>query len=372
MKYLTDAEIARYSAAIQRGIDYVLRCQRPSGWLQPDDQKPDVVLTYNIPTFLCQSGQLAAARRFFEYMNAQLSDPYDGLPAVDPNTVWATHTTYFKGWVAYGAHQLGFYDTSLKLVHTLDRFIDRETGGVYVTEKGARNRTVTSFFRGAPIAMAMMITGRMDMAHRIGESLLRQIFNQPDPDKFYGYQDGKTGKVVTDGVIYTPAIYGYEPSADEEPMVFDEFEMDQACFCSDVTQDYQGWALYGPTLNFLMGMYYATDDRRYLDGSMQVFELFWRNRPGHSTEYVSSCKILQGLPQMYRATKDERILTAIRELSDYLCKMQHEEGFWVKETIQGLGREVSLEEQEEKGPWIKLCQIGDCGLSLQNVLKWLG
>ena len=54
------------------------------------------------------------------------------------------------------------------------------------------------------------------------------------------------------------------------------------------------------------------------------------------------------------------------------AKKLHEEGFWVKETIQGLGREVSLEEQEEKGPWIKLCQIGDCGLSLQNVLKWLG
>lgn len=372
MKYLSENEILRYSSAIKRGVDYVLRNQRPSGWLQEPEEAPDIVLVYNIPTLLCQAGELAAARKFCEYVSKNLSDSRDGLPKVYQNTNWATHTTYFKGWWVYGCHQLGFYDQSLKLVHTLDKYVDYETGGVYVTDRGAKERTVTSFFRGAPTAMAMMITGRMDMAHKIGESMLRTIFNQPDPDKFYAYQDGKTGEIVTSGELYDPAIFGYEDSLKEAAKPYDEYEMDPACFCTDVNEDYQAWALYGPPLNFLMGMYYATNDKRYLNGCMHIFELYWKNRPGHSTRYICACKVLQGLPQLYLATGDERIMTSIRELCDYLCEKQYPEGFWVKDTLQGLGREATLEEQEAGGSWIKICQIGDCGLSLQNVLKWLG
>lgn len=369
MKYLTDQEIQRYSESIRKGVDYVLKNQQENGWIQPKEETPEVVLTYNMATMLCQAGELAAARRYVEFISQNMVDPYDGLQKVDQNTVWATHTAYFKGWLVYGCHQLGFYDKSLKLVHTLDRFVNPVTGGVHVTEKGARNRTVTSFFRGAPVAMAMLITGRMDMAHRIGESMLRTVFTQPDPDKFFAYQDGKTGEVITEGELYEPPIFGYENSLNQTPPAYDENEMDPVCFCTDANEDYQAWALYGPPMNFLAGMYDATGDKRYLDANMAIFERFWKNRPHYSTRFICSCKILQALPQIYLATKDERVLVAIRELCDYLVEKQYPEGFWVKDTLQGLGREATPEEQQE---WVKPGQIGDCALSIQNVLKWLG
>lgn len=370
MRILQEQEIKKYSDSVRCGVEYVLASQNENGWIQPKGEKPEVVLTYNIATMLCQSGELSAALRYMEYIWENMCDARDGLQLVHQDTPWATHTTYFKGWLAYAAHQLGFYKKSLKIAAALDRFVDHETGGVYVTERGARERTVTSFFRGAPVAMAMLITGRMDMAHKIGESMLRTIFTQPEPDKkFYAYQDGKTGVVITEAELYEPPIFGFEKSANEERKVFDEYEMDPVCFCIDTDKDNQGWALYGPPLNFLMGMYDATGDKRYLDGCMQIFELFWNSRPHNSTHLVSSCKILQGLPQMYLATKDERVLTAIRELSDYLCDMQAPEGYWTKERFPGIERELTPEEQQE---WVKPGQIGDCGLSLQNVLKWLG
>ncbi len=367
MAYLSEDEKRIYSESVRKGVDYVLGSQKKNGWIA--DEAPEPVLTYNVLTMLAQSGELDAARRFAEFVSENMADPADGLPAVGQDTVWATHTAYFKGWFVYGCHQLGFYDKSLRLVHSLDRFVNPLTGGVHVTEKGARERTVTSFFRGAPVAMAMLITGRMDMACRIGESMLRTVFEQPDPDKFYAYQDGRSGRIITEGKLYEPPIFGYENSVNEEAPVYDENEMDPVCFCTDANEDYQAWALYGPPMNFMAGMYDATGDRRYLDANLQIFERFWKNRPHYSTKFICSCKILQALPQVYLATKDERILVSIKELCRYIAEKQYPEGYWIKDTLQGLGREATPEEQAW---WIKPCQAGDCVLSLQNVIKWLG
>ncbi|MBQ7581729.1 MAG: hypothetical protein IJU25_02800, partial [Lachnospiraceae bacterium] len=162
MGFLSDEQIRRYQMAVDKGVQFVIDSQREDGWVEPEGTPLEVVLTYNLATMLCQAGKLAEARRYVDFISENMSDPYDGLQKVDQDSVWATHTAYFKGWRVYGCHQLGMYDISLKLVHTLDRFVNPVTGGVHVTEKGARNRTVTSFFRGAPVAMAMLITGRMD------------------------------------------------------------------------------------------------------------------------------------------------------------------------------------------------------------------
>ena len=71
---------------------------------------------------------------------------------------------------------------------------------------------------------------------------------------------------------------------------------------------------------------------------------------------------------MYLKTGDERILQCIEELSDYLCSRQHPNGFWVKETLPGLNRNATLEEQ---GQWLRVIQLADCALSIANVLKHL-
>ncbi len=368
MKKLNHARIQGYKVALEKAYAYYLDHQREDGSFLPKEES--LCQPYNCYALLSLAGASTAAKKYHDWLASCMLDRRDGLQYVPQDTVWATHTTYFKGWVAYGAHLFGFYDQSLRAVGGLERYIDHETGGVYVTEKGAERRTVTSFFRGAPTAMAMLATGRLGQAHKIGESMLRTIFEQPDPEnQFYGYQDGKTGRVVTSAELYSPPIFGFEDWKDASHPVYDEHEMDAYCFLIDANKDNQSWALFGPPLAFLLGMYELTADRRYLDGSMQIFELFWKSRPHNSTRFISSCKILQGLPQMYLATGDERVLTGVTELADYLTEMQQPEGFWVKETLTGLNRPAAIEEQ---GEWLRLVQIGDCGLSLANVQKYLG
>ena len=72
---------------------------------------------------------------------------------------------------------------------------------------------------------------------------------------------------------------------------------------------------------------------------------------------------------MYIKTGDKRIQESIIELCDYLCKMQYKDGIWVKETLLGLNRSATLDEQEQ---WLRLVQVADCALSIANVIKYLG
>lgn len=373
MKSLDKNKLDNYKRSFDKGVAYYLVAQKEDGSFLDIEanktRKTYLCQPYNCFALLYFAGAHTAAQKYREWFSKNLIDERDGLQIVDNNSVWATHTTYFKGWCVYGAHLFNFYEQSLKVVSGLDRFIDYESGGVYLTEKGAIRRTVTSFTRGAPIAMAMLATGRMHEAHKIGEYMLSVLRQQPEPkDKIYTYADAKTGKIITQAETYDPPIFDFMED-DKPSLAFDENEMDSLNFCLDSSRDYQAWALFGPPLNFLVGMYDYTADKRYLDGCMQIFEVYYRSRSHHSTRFVSSCKILQGLPQLYLKTGDERILTCIEELCDYLCEMQHPEGFWVKETLPDMERMITADEQSD---WIRLVQIGDCALSLSNIIKHLG
>ena len=366
MRKISEEKIMHYKVSLDKAVSYFLSCQYPDGaFLSPEDMNDSQ--PYNCYTLLYLAGAFSAARKYHDWLANNLIDPTDGLQRVLQDSVWATHTTYFKGWVAYGAHQCGFYDQSIRVVGSLNRFIDHEHGGVYITEKGAKRRSVTSFHHGAPVGMAMLITGNMREAHRIGEHMLRMLREQPEPHlSFYGYADGKTGDIITSGDLYDPPYLG--AAGNEVIKVFDEYEMDTGHLCLDSRKDYQGWAILGPPLNFMIGMYYATGDKRYLDGCLQLFEVFFNGRDHYSTNYISSCKILQGLPQMYLETGDERIILSIEELSDFLCNTQNSKGFWGKDFLSGEELALKPEDQQQ---WIRISQLGDCALSIANVVKFM-
>lgn len=360
MRKLTCEQVERYTKSIEKSFHAYATLQKEDGSFGLNHAS-----YYNAFYMLYLAGDWTAARRLHAWTSKELVGG-DGLHDIestqdDCHGYWVKRGTYLKAWHVVGAHLCGFYDQSLKAADSLMRYVDVEHGGCYMDDDGRARRTLMCFSTSGSVGRALLAVGKRYEAYRVAEWMLKMIDEQPDLETgFYEYMDAHTGKIVTDANPVSPYY------------TKDDFDPDLFCYWNKTGP--QGWAMFGPTTDFLAGMYQMTGDARYLDGMMKIFNLFYDNEAYGSLSFIASGKMLQGLPVLYLATGDERILDACVKLCDYLVSIQKPSGVWIGDSgsieaymATGLSREAA----EYANLFELAAQTADEVISIMAVLKYL-
>ena len=94
-------------------------------------------------------------------------------------------------------------------------------------------------------------------------------------------------------------------------------------------------------MKFLSMLYDQTQERRYLDGAIWLFDFFHRLNAGRWRNY-GSCKIMWASAQLYRLTGERRFAETAERILDWFCQSQDPSGIWVHHVWYGCAEEQPL------------------------------
>ena len=219
--------------------------------------------------------------------------------------------TYREAWLVWGCHMAGAYDMSLPGADRLQRNLDPQTGGAFVTEG---SRTVDWGLTCAAIA-ALLATGRVEQAVRAGGIIGQMIEAQPDPDRMV--MRWNPGEGLADPASF-PTTYGWIVAPQAGNQVY----------------WYLGFALYA-----FARLHAATGDRTWLSLADRVLVFVLRCEPDFQ-ENMNTSKLAWGAAQMFAQTGDERYRSLALGIADWMVESQTPEGVWVRKR-----REMTAAEQ---------------------------
>jgi hypothetical protein len=298
-----------YKASVEKAMQWILSHQQADGSFGPVETMSHYMV---LGAALLYTGHADAAsrlmpalRRLFLKQDGSLDAPE--IRAGRPSAL--LERGYAPSWIIYSSHLNHAYDISLRNMPYLLRLQDPKSGGMFGTQehaaagKGIVNAAVTCV-----AGQAALTTGYLREARSMGDHLVNNLLaHNPDLSKrFYPVWDTERG-LRTDSDA---------PSAPNMPRVLQRFEPNQHHF------------LTGMMIAFLTDLHAVTNENKYLDAALEMYEFGAGGSPS-IYENTLSHKFAWGCAWLYRQTQMPKCLESACLVCDYLVRSQEQEGSFV-------------------------------------------
>jgi hypothetical protein len=287
--------------AAEKGISWIRKQQKQDGSFC--NLEDGIGAYYKIPYALSLVGCSRAGQRLLDWVaNHHFTQEgnFTGPRQKASESVHESWPVYGNSWLILGAHRLGRLDLSLRGIAYVLRF-QNDVGGFYAfSGKDRCFEPVCTSWGG----LAALVTGHLPQARRAGDWFVNLLEGQPDPSRFYF-------RTTVEGELITKIPHGSE-----------------LFYFVDSAQSKQIYYNLGIGLIFLMHLYRATGDDRYLSCGQKIFAFSQQCAPDVYS-FPPSGKLGLGCALLYSLTKMPAARQAAIELCNYLVRTQAPEGFWI-------------------------------------------
>jgi hypothetical protein len=266
--------------------NYLKAAQRGSEWLASKQQEDGSITTaevyYKAPYALSVTGRTLEANKLINWIKTDVLQDNGDL----------NHNIYKNSWIVQGAHRLARFDVSLK---GMDYILQAQApcGGFCATNDISQ---IVEPIYTAWGGLCAVYTGHIDKACKAGNCFIEMVRQQPDEMKFY-YNMTADGNLLTNSGFV------------------------------DATKPKQIYYNPGIAMIFLMRLYLATANEKYLSTASEIFE-FTLRCASDAYKTPPSGKSGLGCALLHDITGDVRARDKAIELADYLVKIQHPDGAW--------------------------------------------
>lgn len=316
--------------AAQRGVKWLIAQQRPDGRYGEED---DLNAYYKSPYPLRISGQSEAAARCLNYVVRRYMTADGDFRNSPAERTAGTYTRlwcqiYPNFWSLRAASALNRYELALKIYSCLRTCQDQATGGMYYEVD--RKSGLLDSNSTACLCLGALICGDVPTARAAAEALLKWQELQTDPQRYY--------------LRWSPAS-----------VLQTEFNKEQALYwVVDAAKPAQYYWQVGLPLAALAKLYLVTEDRKYLTGSVALYDFLLSCQP----DVVRSPpvgKLGWGSAILYKISGDKRYLKTNRRITEYYLDTQHPEGYWLSpayQTIENQPLKLTTDLTSEFSAWL--------------------
>lgn len=317
----THGEIARYAAARERGVAWLLdRCNADGSLGHPEEG----FHFYRAPWTLTAAGHGTAASAICGWIRRNMLTP-DGTIG-GPYRVYDDAYAYRNATLIIGAQMAQQYDLSHGLVPNLLAWQDPVSGGFACdrTADGGRSDRMDIPYTCGP-GFACLATGYLDAARAVYRFLAAIYAAQTDlPKRFYYAWSRAEQRPIT------------EFPEDRQHMYVVENQEARA----------QRWTIGGIAAGFLCRLYLAEPKPEYL-ALARRYQAFSMAATERQFDYPQVCKSSWGSSLLYQLTGEGEYLRWTHRMGDWYVRMQEPDGSWRwwnrEQDTLGLRIELTLE-----------------------------
>ncbi|KAA5835077.1 beta-L-arabinofuranosidase domain-containing protein [Saccharopolyspora hirsuta] len=288
-------------SASARAADWLVAHQRADGALP--SRTPVVESCYKGMWSLHVAGHTQAAMRVADYVGSLLQADGDIPQPREERFFLDVHYLYANGYLTIGAHILGRFDLSAKLMSFVETMQNPVTGGFRSHGPGVpgdgRCDSVSTSISG----LAALYTGRLAVAKSAAEFVHALWKNQPDPDTAFHAVTDSEGRVLT--------------SEDAVAVAVRKAEGD--------------WYFIGLPCLFLTALHEATGEQKHLDLAVELMD-YMDQRCNEDAFLDSSCgKAGVAAAMLHRLTGTPRYREIAEQIGELLASRQSAHGYWAEE-----------------------------------------
>lgn len=280
-------ESANYLEAAKRGGAW-LASQLHEGGIGVPPQGPEVY--YKSPYALSLVGRLAEANHLLNWTAQHAVTKHGIVRTADPRSMGV----YRYSWLLQGAWRAGRFDLALGFRNDVLR-CQAPCGGFFLQPAG--EETVEAAWSGWG-GMGALYSGHVEAARRAGDALCTMLADQPDPNRLYTSMSPEGETLTGEKAVYL-----------------------------DATKSGQTYWRAGIPFLFLMRLYQATDESRYLETSQQIFDFLMRSAPD-AFGHLTAGKSMLAAALLWAETRDNRAKKAAEGQAHFFLSIQSPNGYW--------------------------------------------
>ncbi|MEW6755456.1 MAG: beta-L-arabinofuranosidase domain-containing protein [Candidatus Latescibacterota bacterium] len=296
----------------------------------------DIGCYYKSIYALRATGQSAAAARGMGYVVQRFrSDAGDfyNTPTVRSSGSYGPYfcQMYQNSWLMRGASALHWFGLARDILRFMNTQRDPQSGGYF-----SHVNTQTGIMDSNSVAVGAyccILGGQVEMARQSCDLLVRLLGAQRDPGILWS-RCRRDGTLVTDLDGVEKKNWRYVRIAADEP-----------------EQAYWIWAW---PMNALIAAHEMTDEPRYLDAAVRIFDFLASCHP-HAFGFTTSGKNAWGAAKLYRLTGERRYLDKSLLQMQYILDHQHAEGYMLGEGVQdesGQPRRTTFDYTADFASWL--------------------
>ncbi|MEA2510884.1 MAG: hypothetical protein QOJ59_371 [Thermomicrobiales bacterium] len=297
-------KIAAYERARRKGVEFLLANVDEDGTVRRGGQR---VTFYRVPWALAVSGETGAAHRVLTWIEQTgLSADGEFHGGLDlTREANRTSNTYAETCLAYGAHLLRRFDLARRSMSWAERYLDAETGGVFMDRDRTGEDGPQLVFLTAQFGMSAAITGRLDLALKVGEWFRRLWEAQPElPEKLYCIWSRGGGLATT------------VPTGEDGRHYVNQSQ--------EVRQFHYNGGIAAACLTHL---FMTTGDNAWLDLA-RAYQRFSMESTPRQFETKQVCKSAWGSGLITLASGDDAYLDWLIRMGDWFAAEQEADGRW--------------------------------------------
>ncbi|SHG39159.1 beta-L-arabinofuranosidase domain-containing protein [Streptoalloteichus hindustanus] len=288
-------------SAAQRAANWLVERQRPNGALP--SRTAVIESCYKGMWALHTAGHTQAASAVADYVTSLLQADGDIPQPREEEYFLDVHYLYANGYLTIGAHVLGRFGLSSKLMSFVETMQNPVTGGFRshgpAVPGDGRCDSVSTSISG----LAALYTGRLSVARSAADFLGSLWAGQPDRENLFHAVADAQGNVLTSDDAVTISVRKAEGD----------------------------WYFIGLPALFLTALHEATEDQKYLDLATEL--MTYMDETCDDDAFIdSSCgKAGVAAAMLYRLTGKPRYREIAQQIGDLLCERQTPYGYWSEE-----------------------------------------
>ncbi len=251
------------------------------------------------------TGQTDRAWRLVDWIVANaLTDDGDLAGPFQRGRALEAVDVYANAWVAAGAARAGRPDLAIPMVQFMRTLQDEETGGFFARRNRHGRNDRQELLSTAQAGNALLMTGDLDSAMRVGLWLERLAAGQPEPQRALYYASTPSGGVTT------------------------EFPTDRAAgYVVRVDQPAQPYFLLGIGPAFLSRLARATGETRWLETARKLLQpALAATDAMYETAQVG--KVGWGAALLAGVTGEDRYAALAWRVAEALLRQKMPDGHW--------------------------------------------
>jgi len=306
---------SRYRQAIRKALDWLVLCESPdsSFGLKEEDGVGPIFVT---PLTYLWGGLPQRCLGVIERMRSKYVQADGSLyrPALTKKLTDQRQRPYALSWVIRSAAACGALDIAHSCVRQVMAFQHPGSGGLFgIRQEADRSEGIIDLASTGMGGLAMLATGKVDQASRVGEYLSTWLERQ---------NNGETRLLCqwhTNLGLLDEASGGDLPANINAPLVI------------GLHKPHTGYWMCGILLAFLSELYLVTGQESFLTTAEAVFD--FAERSDELARVCAAHKFAWGASRLFAATGAIRHLEAACRVADRLCDAQRPAGYFVYEGV---------------------------------------